>query len=218
MSSATLSTAVAAHPPARPSVEPGSVGRRPRRRTTTAARPRLESSRDAKQRAAAILEVLAGGRSPTAAAEALGVSLTHYYHLEEKALLGLVAACEPQPRGRSEDPARRLAVLERECQRWQRECARQQALVRAAQRSIGLAAPERKEDAARFGLTSDRSLAIFCSCLGVRAKLLAAASTMSSIGPWRACHYLRNPPIMRPFCACWPKPSSNSPCASWPLF
>jgi len=141
MSSATLSTAVAAHPPARPSVEPGSVGRRPRRRTTTAARPRLESSRDAKQRAAAILEVLAGGRSPTAAAEALGVSLTHYYHLEEKALLGLVAACEPQPRGRSEDPARRLAVLERECQRWQRECARQQALVRAAQRSIGLAAP-----------------------------------------------------------------------------
>jgi hypothetical protein len=78
--------------------------------------------------------------------------------------------------------------------------------------------PERKEDAARFGLTWDRSLAIFCSCLGVRAMLLAAASTMCSIGPWRACLYLRNPPIMRPFCACWAKPSSNSRCASWPLF
>jgi len=28
-----------------------------------------------------------------------------------------------------------------ECARWQRECARQQALVRAAQRAIGLTAP-----------------------------------------------------------------------------
>jgi hypothetical protein len=100
-----------------------------------------QHSRDAKQRAAAILEVLAGGRSPTQAAQALGVSLGRYYLLEDKALAALVAACEPQPRGQRPDGARRLARLERECQRWQRECARQQALVRAAQRSIGLAAP-----------------------------------------------------------------------------
>ena len=52
-----------------------------------------------------------------------------------------MAACEPQPRGRSPDDARRVASLQRECERWQRECARQQALVRAAQRSIGLAPP-----------------------------------------------------------------------------
>ncbi len=100
-----------------------------------------ETSREAKQRAAAILEVLAGARTPTAAAQALGVSLTRYYLLEEKALAGLLAACEPQPRGPGQDSARRLVALERDCQRWQRECARQQALVRAAQRTIGLAAP-----------------------------------------------------------------------------
>jgi hypothetical protein len=100
-----------------------------------------QSSKDAKQRAAAILEVLAGGRTPTQAAQALGVSLGRYYLLEDKALAALVAACEPQPRGPSPDGARRVASLERECERWQRECTRQQALVRAAQRSIGLAAP-----------------------------------------------------------------------------
>jgi hypothetical protein len=110
-------------------------------RAGAARRPAAEHSREAKQRAAAILEVLAGARTPAAAAQALGVSLTRYYLLEEKALAGLLAACEPQPRGRGADAGRRLAALERDCQRWQRECARQQALVRAAQRSIGLAAP-----------------------------------------------------------------------------
>jgi hypothetical protein len=100
-----------------------------------------QRSRDAKQRAAAILEVLAGGRTPRQAAQALGLSLGRYYLLEDKALAAVVAACEPQPRGPSPDGARRVASLQRECERWQRECARQQALVRAAQRSIGLAAP-----------------------------------------------------------------------------
>jgi hypothetical protein len=104
-------------------------------------RPLAERSREAKQRAAAILEVLAGARTPLEAAQALGVSLPRYYLLEEKALAGLVAACEPPPRGPGVDSARRLAALEQECQRWRRECARQQALVRAAQRTIGLAAP-----------------------------------------------------------------------------
>jgi hypothetical protein len=100
-----------------------------------------QQSKEAKQRAAAILEVLAGGRTPTEAAQALGVSLGRYYLLEDAALAGLVAACEPQPRGQRPDSARRLAALERECERWRRQCLRQQALVRAAQRSIGLAAP-----------------------------------------------------------------------------
>jgi hypothetical protein len=104
-------------------------------------RPEPERSREAKQRAAAILEVLAGARTPTEAARALGVSLSRYYLLEEKALAGLLAACEPLPRGPGHNDGRRCAVLEQECQRWQRECARQQALVRAAQRTIGLAPP-----------------------------------------------------------------------------
>jgi hypothetical protein len=100
-----------------------------------------QRSRDAKQRAAAILEVLAGARTPTQAAEALGVSLARYYLLEDQALAALVTACEPQPRGRSSDSGHRFASLQRECERWQRECVRQQTLVRAAQRSIGLPPP-----------------------------------------------------------------------------
>ena len=100
-----------------------------------------EPSRSAKQRAAAILEVLAGTRTPAEAAQALDLSLQRYYLLEEKALVGLVSACEPAPRGPGGNEARRWAALERECQRWRQESARQQALVRAAQRTIGLVPP-----------------------------------------------------------------------------
>src|ERR1700736_3668734 len=107
----------------------------------SAPRPQPPPSREAKQRAAAILEVLAGGRTPAEAAGALAVSLSRYYLLETRALQGLLAACEPAPRGPGPDDRRALAALRAECDRWKRECARQQALVRAAQRTIGLAAP-----------------------------------------------------------------------------
>jgi hypothetical protein len=112
-----------------------------------AAAPRSapERSRLARQRAAAILEVLAGARTPLEAATALGLSLARYYLLEAQALAALVAGCELQPRGRGADSARQLATLAKECQRWQRECARQQALVRAAHRALGLNAPPAKD-------------------------------------------------------------------------
>ena len=116
----------------------------PVRRRGRQSRPRPAPpppSREAKQRAAAILEVLSGGRTPAEAAQALAVSLPRYYQLEERALHGLLLACEPPPRGPVPDPVREREALSRECARWQRECARQQALVRAAQRAIGLAAP-----------------------------------------------------------------------------
>lgn len=103
--------------------------------------PAPPPSREAKQRAAAILEVLAGGRTPAEAAQALQVSLNRYYMLEERALRGLLAACEPGPKGPPPDERRAHAALRQECERWKRACARQQALVRAAQRTIGLAAP-----------------------------------------------------------------------------
>jgi hypothetical protein len=130
--------------PARPEARPPGTSKPPAGRPAEPRplRPPLaERSREARQRAAAILEVLAGVRTPADAARALSVSLPRYYLLEEKALSGLVAACEPQPCGPRPDAARRVQALERDCARWQRECARQQALVRAAQRSIGLAAP-----------------------------------------------------------------------------
>jgi hypothetical protein len=132
MSTNTASTSASA-PAGR--ARAGRAGRRPPGPATAVA------SREAKQRAAAILEVLAGARTPADAAGALGVSLPRYYLLEEQALAGLLGACEPQPRGPRVDAARRVKDLERECERWRRECSRQQALVRAAQRGIGLPAP-----------------------------------------------------------------------------
>jgi hypothetical protein len=87
------------------------------------------------------LEVLAGVRRPSEAAQALGTSLPRYYQLERRALMGLLSACEPAPRGPRVDVSRQLAVLERENRRLQRECDRQQALVRMAERSLGLSPP-----------------------------------------------------------------------------
>jgi len=96
---------------------------------------------EARRLAAAILEVLAGVQAPSEAARALGLSLARYYQLEGRALAGLVAACESRRRGRGRAAGGDLAELRRECDRLRRECARQQALVRAARRAAGLAEP-----------------------------------------------------------------------------
>lgn len=96
-------------------------------------------SREAQRRAAVVLEVLAGMRTPTQAAEVLGVSLPRYYQMEGRALGGLVSACEPCLRGPVRSPERELATLRRHHERLQGELVRQQTLVRMAQRSIGLA-------------------------------------------------------------------------------
>ena len=63
--------------------------------------PRLRSAPpEARALAAAILDVLAGGRTPQQAADSLKVSLPRYYALEARALDGLVKACAPRPRQR----------------------------------------------------------------------------------------------------------------------
>jgi hypothetical protein len=98
-------------------------------------------SREAKRLVAALLEVLGGQRTPQQAAQSLGVSVPRYYQVEARALRSLLAACEPKPKGRQPDPATELAVLRRRNEQLQRDLARQQALVRLAQRAIGLSAP-----------------------------------------------------------------------------
>jgi hypothetical protein len=104
---------------------------------------RLEGgSSEANRIAVAILEVLAGARSPAEAADALKISLPRYYLLETRALEGMMAACEPKPQGKQPSPDTRIAALEKELQRSRRECARQQALVRVVQRSVGLSAAD----------------------------------------------------------------------------
>jgi hypothetical protein len=103
--------------------------------------PRLRAdgaSREARRLAAAILEVLAGVRTPAEAAQQLAISLTRYYIVEGRALHGLVAACEPRPLGRVPTPEGDLARLRREGEQLRRQCARQQALLRVTERTIGL--------------------------------------------------------------------------------
>src|SRR5690349_19115081 len=65
--------------------------------------PGQGASADVRRLAAAVLEVLAGARTPAEAAAALGLTLPRYYHVEGQALRGLEAALaglEPRPAGR----------------------------------------------------------------------------------------------------------------------
>ena len=94
----------------------------------------------AKRLAAAILEVLAGARTPTEAATALGLSVPRYYQVEAQALRGLLQACEPRPRGRVRVEKDEVETLRTENQRLQRDLTRQQSLARAAQRAVAVAA------------------------------------------------------------------------------
>ena len=94
---------------------------------------------EANRQAIIILEVLAGVRLPSEAAQLLGVSVTHYYLLERKALEAMLAGCQPQAKGRSTPSAhKQLARLERELAQCRHQCQRQAALVRATQRAVGL--------------------------------------------------------------------------------
>lgn len=107
--------------------KPGRSGPRP-----------LGGDEDAKRRAVMILEVLAGLRTPSEASAALGITAMRYYVLERRALEGMVGALGPRPKGRRQRPEDALAELRREKVRLEREGGRLQALVRAAQRTMGL--------------------------------------------------------------------------------
>jgi len=101
-----------------------------------------DATHEAQRLAAAILEVLAGVRTPGQAAEALGMSQARYFQIETRAMQALVAGCEPRPRGPGRSADQELAALKRQHERLQRELGRQQTLVRLAQRNIGLAPPK----------------------------------------------------------------------------
>jgi hypothetical protein len=95
----------------------------------------------AKRLAAAILEVLAGVRTPTEAATILAISLPRYYQWESRAWDALVGACVPKPKGRVRSPVSEIASLRRQNERLQREVTRLQTLMRAVQRTVGLPPP-----------------------------------------------------------------------------
>jgi hypothetical protein len=133
-------------------------GRTTHRPGPTEADPRPDVGRDAKRLAAAILEVLAGLRTPAQAAEATGVSLPRYYQLEAQALAGLVRACERQPHGRRASPPDAAVALAKENERLKRDLGRQQTLVRLAQRSVGLSPPAPPAKARRKRKPTTRAL------------------------------------------------------------
>jgi hypothetical protein len=85
-----------------------------------------------------VLEVLAGGRTPSDAATALGVSVVRYYVLEARALSGLVKGCEPRGRGPGKSSSLQVAQLQRKVEQLERECSRRQSLLRLSQRALGL--------------------------------------------------------------------------------
>ncbi len=132
----TTATAIAAAPPAE---EPAAKVERKHR--AQGPRTKEDASREAKRMAACILEVLGGARTPTEAAKALAISVPRYYLLETRALNGLLEACEPRPMGRVRSTESELAAAQKEAERLKRECARYAALVRVAQRAVGIAAP-----------------------------------------------------------------------------
>ena len=75
------------------------------RRQLTAARPGAPSiGLEARRAAALVLEVLAGVRTPAGAATALGIRLPRYYLLEQRAIQGLISACEPRRSGAPSRP------------------------------------------------------------------------------------------------------------------
>lgn len=123
-------------------VEPVKKPRRKKRKQRKYVAPGNQSgSRDAKRKAAVILEVLAGARSTGEAAEALKVSPNRYYQLESRALQAMVTACEPRPKGPGLSPEKELAKVRRKVDRLGEELARYQALARVTQRAVGVRPP-----------------------------------------------------------------------------
>lgn len=96
---------------------------------------------DSRKQAAAVLEVLAGLRSPEQAAAALGLSLQTYYNLETRALRGLLHGCTPTPPGRTLTLLKQVRSLEIKSAGLEKQVGRYQALLRNAQRAAGLSPP-----------------------------------------------------------------------------
>lgn len=141
-----------------------------------------EASKDAKRLAAVVLEVLAGLRTPSQAATAIGLSQAGYYQLEARALRGLLEACVPKPKGRQPRLGGDLAKLQQQNERLQRDLTRQQSLVRVTQRSIGLSSPPTAPAKSATGKKArKRRPVVRALSLAKRLKQEAAEPTASAV-------------------------------------
>lgn len=142
-------------PPAKRRGRPPKVGpKAPPKPKTTRPGAGLKGSPEAKRKASVVLEVLGGLRSPTSAATVLGVSIQRYYMLEVRALQGLLTALDTKLKpGSQPSPETALRRLSAERDRLERELLRAQALLRVAQRAVGLPPPAEPAAAAKAGKT-----------------------------------------------------------------
>jgi hypothetical protein len=152
----------------------------------------LTGSREAKRMAAGLLEVLSGVRGPKLGSEALGISLNRYYQLETRALQGFLTALEPKARGRQKSSEDQVKALERRARQLEQELVRQQALVRAAQRSLGLPSVPREEPGGKGGGRGKKGRPARRRCRVVRAMKAVAAlrpateTSEGTVGPGAA--------------------------------
>ncbi|MHC4850060.1 MAG: hypothetical protein ACYTEG_16645 [Planctomycetota bacterium] len=105
----------------------------------------LKAGRHARKVVAAILEALSGEIGTSEAAALLGISLSRYYQLETRALQGMLTAMEPRKRGKQKTPQGEIRALKAQKREVEQELRRHQSLLRAANRSLGLAAKGRKK-------------------------------------------------------------------------
>jgi hypothetical protein len=123
----------------------------------------------ASQRAAMILEVLGGERTPQQA-RILSMSLPNFYIVERKAMQGLLKACEPQPKGPPalvRSGSLQALQLELAPQPARMPASRQQ--VRAMQKAVGLPPALRADDQGKTGDKSVRRRALGSRSFAPRA-------------------------------------------------
>jgi hypothetical protein len=113
-------------------------------------------SEQTRRTAAVILEVLAGLRTTQEAAAAIEVSVPRYYALEARAVEGLVRACRKRPLGPTRSAERKVKKLEEELRRLRSENTRTLALLRVAQRAVGIKAAAKTAEKASGGAKKPR--------------------------------------------------------------
>ncbi len=116
----------------------------------------ITASKTSRKHVAVILEALSGEIGTSEAAEQMGVSLSRYYQLEGRALKGMLRAMEPKKRGIQKTPQREILALKAEKQHLEKELRRHQSLLRAANRSLGLARGGRKQASSKKGRSAKR--------------------------------------------------------------
>lgn len=112
----------------------------------------LKGSKKAKQSLVVILEALSGVSGTSEAAERLSISLSRYYQLETRALQGMLTALEPRPRGPRKSADGEIRALKADLVGLERELRRQQSLLRAASRSVGVKAAKKKRSRKQRGV------------------------------------------------------------------